>query len=70
MPFSITTNKNTRVIGLLSYSTILLVETYVGSFVQIVAVPLVFSMFQLDGAQKDIDKEDEPDFYEEAPLPG
>ncbi|XP_041987046.1 anion exchange protein 3 isoform X5 [Aricia agestis] len=23
----------------------------------------------LDGAQKDIDKEDEPDFYEEAPLP-
>nr|XP_021199496.1 anion exchange protein 2 isoform X2 [Helicoverpa armigera] len=24
----------------------------------------------LDGAQKDIDKDDEPDFYEEAPLPG
>lgn len=26
--------------------------------------------WQLDGAQKDIDKDDEPDFYEEAPLPG
>ncbi|CAH0716366.1 unnamed protein product, partial [Brenthis ino] len=37
------------------------------------ALGYVFTPLQLralDGAQKDIDKDDEPDFYEEAPLPG
>lgn len=31
---------------------------------------LLFIAFQLDGAQKDKDEDDEPDFYQEAPLPG
>ncbi|KAI5640896.1 HCO3- transporter family domain-containing protein [Phthorimaea operculella] len=48
-------------------------------FFLVMMVPLrmtlsyVFTPLQLralDGAQKDIDKDDEPDFYEEAPLPG
>ncbi|XP_023949078.2 band 3 anion transport protein isoform X2 [Bicyclus anynana] len=48
-------------------------------FFLVLMVPLrmslvhVFTPLQLralDGAQKDIDKDDEPDFYEEAPLPG
>ncbi|XP_045783924.1 anion exchange protein 3 isoform X2 [Maniola jurtina] len=37
------------------------------------AIAYIFTPLQLralDGAQKDIDKDDEPDFYEEAPLPG
>ncbi|XP_072930978.1 band 3 anion transport protein isoform X2 [Epargyreus clarus] len=36
------------------------------------AISYIFTPLQLralDGAQKDIDKDDEPDFYEEAPLP-
>ncbi|XP_026322255.1 anion exchange protein 2 isoform X3 [Hyposmocoma kahamanoa] len=48
-------------------------------FFLVLMVPLrmslayIFTPMQLralDGAQKDIDKDDEPDFYEEAPLPG
>ncbi|KAF9410287.1 hypothetical protein HW555_010594 [Spodoptera exigua] len=48
-------------------------------FFLVMMVPLrmslayVFTPLQLralDGAQKEIDKDDEPDFYEEAPLPG
>lgn len=48
-------------------------------FFLVLMVPLrmslvyIFTPLQLralDGAQKDIDKDDEPDFYEEAPLPG
>ncbi|KAG6446987.1 anion exchange protein 3 isoform X1 [Manduca sexta] len=48
-------------------------------FFLVLMVPLrmslayVFTPLQLralDGAQKEIDKDDEPDFYEEAPLPG
>lgn len=31
---------------------------------------VIFTYLQLDGVQKDIDVEDEPDFYQEAPLPG
>ncbi|XP_028035367.1 anion exchange protein 3 isoform X2 [Bombyx mandarina] len=48
-------------------------------FFLVLMVPLrmslvyIFTPLQLralDGAQKDIDKDDEPDFYEEAPIPG
>ncbi|KAM3956891.1 anion exchange protein Ae2 isoform 2-T2 [Aphomia sociella] len=48
-------------------------------FFLVMMVPLRFSLAYiftplqlraLDGAQKEIDKDDEPDFYEEAPLPG
>ncbi|XP_026758395.3 band 3 anion transport protein isoform X3 [Galleria mellonella] len=48
-------------------------------FFLVMMVPLrlslayIFTPLQLralDGAQKEIDKDDEPDFYEEAPLPG
>lgn len=34
------------------------------------AYKTLFYVSQLDGAQKDIEEDDEPDFYQEAPLPG